>query len=128
MRCLDAFGGLKVTAQAIAARQGGNAANWQSGGTTNYVPGPRARIQLGSISDVWGGVAFQDVTITLPVAYSQTPWVVGSLVGESGIGRLLHISCIAISASQIRFTVSTIDGSAQTGVVYLSWMAAGEIP
>ncbi|MDD5708676.1 MAG: hypothetical protein PHR35_22400 [Kiritimatiellae bacterium] len=91
-------------------RQGGNATNWYSPGSTNYVPGP-VRIQAGRAD-----LIDEPLTITFPVPFSGTPIVFITQTNFSG--ETVYIS--ALSASAMTLTLTSAPG-----LVTLSWLAIG---
>jgi hypothetical protein len=104
----------KGTGQVIQTvnRQGGNATNWSSLGTTNYTA--KALIQCGA-NDVPGS---STKDITFPVAFSERPLVVLTPYSASSVTNMT-VSNSGYSASQ--FTVRNNDTSARG----FFWIAIG---
>lgn len=139
----------KLAANAIASnlsfqRQGGNASNWSTTGTTSYTP-TNPRTQVGRFA--WNGTA----TLTWPVAFSNTPWFMPQnreLIAMSYAS--LGSSSVALTANSLSVTSTTTFASniivmydsvdiGTSGVVdlstnatlslapELSWIAIGEV-
>lgn len=139
----------KLAANAIASnlsfeRQGGNASNWSTAGTTSYTP-TNPRVQVGRFG--WNGTA----TLTWPVAFSNTPWFMPQnreLIAMSYAS--LGSSSVALTANSLSVTSTTTFASNiivmydsvdidTSGVVdlstnatlslapELSWIAIGEV-
>lgn len=150
VKILDAnVTGPKLAAGATATnlayeRQGGDATNWATAGTTSYTP-TNPRVQLGRFG--WNGTA----TLTWPIAFSNTPWFMPQnreLIAMSYAS--LGASSVALTANALSTnTTTTLSGSVvymydsvdidtsgivdlDTGVTLslapeISWIAIGEV-
>jgi hypothetical protein len=112
--------GARVTQ--LYRRQGGNASNWATPGTTSYTPA-RVREQVGAVQ--WTGTAaFQGtVDITFPVAFSGTP-IVQVQAFFSGSTEYFVVHPGDITGSGFRIYWRTFTGLTRTAVE-LSWRAIG---
>ena len=103
----DTIAGNRVAV--LARRQGGDATDWVSAGTTNYTP-TGVRIQCGSIS-VPSGVT---TTVTFPVAFSGRPLVFATVwTSDASVG------VINSTATQCQLAQNT------GGTRVMFWLAIG---
>ena len=108
-------------AQVLAAilpmnRQGGSSTSFASGGTTNYTPS-NLRVQFGAIP-ITVASGSGSVTITFPVAFSNTPVIFALATGELA-GDILSIVSVFAGTSQI----AAVGSSNGTGTLH--WLAIG---
>ena len=108
-------------AQVLAAilpmnRQGGSPTSFSSGGTTNYTPS-NLRVQFGAIP-ITVASGSGSVTITFPVAFSNTP-VIFALATGALAGDILSIVSVFAGTSQI----AAVGSSNGTGTLH--WLAIG---
>jgi hypothetical protein len=100
-------------------RQGGDASDWATSGTTDYTPGA-VRMQGGSRVVVGPGASSGTVTVTFPVAFSNVPM---AFLTDGGNGLVVW-SINAGSSSQLTLNWRTTDGSTPA-LVAVFWMAIG---
>lgn len=115
----DAQASADAAAIPVKNRQGGDATDWNTGGTTNYVPGA-PKLQVGNKQCV-NGVA----TITFPVAFSARPIIIAILGAGSGFVVISTVSTTGFSC-----VVYVIEGATpyhiQLGSTEaVNWMAIG---
>lgn len=111
-------------------RQGGDANNWNTHGTTTYTPGA-VRMQAGavSVSNVSAN-SFATVTVTFPVAFSQVPMVLCSLRHQSdltywaGPNQAATVHVYSVSATQVLMVVLNHSGSTLS-LPAINWLAIG---
>jgi hypothetical protein len=97
-------------------RQGGNASDWNSPGTSNYTPGA-VRMQAGRVDVGLGGTQ----AITFPVAFSAKPLV---FVTPMDANELVKGVATSITASGFTLEVNYTDtGSPTNGK--MGWLAIG---
>ena len=96
-------------------RQGGNAANWSTVGTTNYSP-TGIRTQVGKSDTLPGGSR----TITFPVAFSAAP-IVLVCIGDITSGISTSVGGITTTQANLR----TYIGASLTGCGDVTWIAIG---
>lgn len=102
-------------------RQGGDASNWRIHGTTTYTPG-NVMMQAGSYNVSFEPGASSFVTISFPVAFSQTPLMFVShwTAGLADVKYAIDV----ISASQ--FQIIYLNQSGSTGYsLTINWLAIG---
>lgn len=104
-------------------RQGGNATNWVTPGTTTYTP-TTVRMQAGSIEISLSAANESSELITFPTAFSQTPIVIVSLI-YGGSYNLVQISASTTDATQTQIYLGTVDGSSITEDFGVLWLAIG---
>lgn len=115
-----------VNKLSLAARQGGSATDWSSGGGTDYTPAT-AIIQCGvSYTDSADSNNTPDgyvgsVTVTFPVAFSNKPVVIAT--GKSSNNWIFDISISSVSSTQVVFRLATNHAGADAGTV--NWLAIG---
>lgn len=97
---------------ALTRRQGGDASNWSTNGTTTYTP-TNVRKQVGVIACV------SSVVVTFPVAFSQPPVVTYGV--QAGANRIVVID--TITATTVTFVCRDTAGAAATATVL--WEATG---
>ena len=102
----------------ILSRQGGNATNWQTNGTTNYdTRGLGAFMQVGSLLVNAGAV-----NVTFPIPFSQVPIIVAS------VSSAVSANTFAIVNNQTGtgFTVRCVnDGGGLATTEAANWIAIG---
>lgn len=75
----------------IRKRQGGNATNWQTAGTTSYDPSTTLTFaQVGSKA-----VAAQTTSVTFPTAFTNTPAVFCTPQGSGGVMVSWYVSALS---------------------------------
>lgn len=99
---------------ALTRRQGGDASNWSTNGTTTYTP-TAVRKQVGVVATGGGGT----VTVTFPVAFSQPPVVVAT--AQAGSAVILNID--TVTATTVTFATRNTAGSGVIATVM--WEATG---
>lgn len=102
----------------VAKRQGGDASDWNVGGTTTYTPGSAAVVQVGVTAPITvGGTR----TVTFPQAFTNKPWVGGSVgaLTVDGTGMNIQIDTITTTTFLIRL------GGVNTATGEVRWMAVG---
>lgn len=105
-------------------RQGGNATNWGTAGTTNYSP-TAFRIQTGKVNVTFSNTTFATSTVTFPVAFSGTPIVVATLQNNFGPEKLFF-SHGTPTTTTVALTAVTEDIQI-TGTYAIDWIAIGPI-
>ena len=103
----------------VYRRQGGNASNWQTAGTTTYTPtAPKVQAGVKSISINTTGT----VTITYPVTFTNRPVVFISI--NCGSGSITHqVTDDSVSG----FTVNCRDVVTSGAITAdVNWLAIGE--
>jgi len=115
---------LALGASKFTNRQGGGATDWSDHGHgANFVP-TTVRIQGGSdYKDI--NAAYDDLTITFPVAFSAKPLVLVTLAEAAITSPRLVAYLYSQSATQAVIRVLTVDGSVRNGTVYVRWLAIG---
>lgn len=104
----------------VYRRQGGDAANWQTPGTTSRTP-TKTLIQAGVVNvTVTSGAG--NVTITYPVAFTNRPLILGPIINASG--GSYSITYANDSTTQVTFYVTKLDGGNAT--VALNWCVIGD--
>lgn len=107
--------GPKIAAGAAATnlayrRQGGNATNWATAGTTSYTP-TNPRVQIGEFG--WNGTA----TLTWPIAFSNTPWFMPQN------RELIAMSYASLGSSSVALTANALSTNTTTtlsgNVIYM---------
>jgi hypothetical protein len=98
----------------VIYRQGGDASEWQSSGTTTYLATPIIT-QVGSASAL-----ASSIDVTYPFAFADEPILIVSI--GIGVDTILKVSASSVSG----FTVAGIThaGAAATAVAF-TWMAIG---
>ena len=105
-------------------RQGGDASNWQTPGTTSYTPG-LVRIQTGMVSAsiaAGTGVALL-ANVTFPVAFSAPPIVIVTVMDTNPDLVKAQVQCHGTGASQ--FQIYANQNGAFSETVIVSWVAIG---
>ena len=118
--------GIADIALDLVGRQGGSATNWETQGTTNYVP-TAVKVQSGviripAITTASGSLYQGNVTLTFPEAFTYRPILIAVL----NMGNTLYN--ITISCTDTGVGTATIYGvsSASVSNVDVSWLAIGE--
>ncbi len=102
----------------VYRRQGGNALNWQTGGTTSYTP-TTPFIQGGSVNVSVNTTG--SGTISYPVAFAQRPLIAAVINGSSVYSISVNNDSVSGFTCSIRDVVTT---GAHT--VQVNWFAIGE--
>lgn len=112
-------------------RQGGDASNWKSPGTTNYTPA-KVRMQGGSIDITIGiGSISASVSITFPVAFSNEPIVIVGVQAIPSGGTGVEIATAAAhvitgtTGCTIWATRTNPESISASQVVNVGWLAFG---
>lgn len=101
-------------APTLTNRQGGSATNWDTAGTTNYVPGD-AKMQCGSVNT--GATA--EVVVTFPVAFAYKPLVFFHVVAAPATWLIAVVTAGGI-------TIYSEDmAESPRANVDVNWMAVG---
>lgn len=119
-------GKLAPGASKLTNRQGGSATNWRTKGITNYTPAA-VRMQSGVIEIPISDLNYTgSVSVTFPVAFSNTPIVMVSVAIATGInpGVGLHVETPAGSASAVTIWVGRTANSG-SALVEVNWLAIG---
>lgn len=111
-------------------RQGGDASNWNTHGTTTYTPGA-VRMQAGSVgvASISAGAA-ATVTVTFPVAFSAPPLVIPGLRAQSGgsywasPNQAATVHVYDVTASAVSLVVLNHSGSLLSSSA-IQWLAIG---
>jgi hypothetical protein len=119
----DAADAAQVTADAAALpvknRQGGSATDWNSAGTTNYVP-TTVFMQCGNKAPAANG----GFTITFPVAFAHIP-----VIFASGDFDQTFVTFTAVSTTQATGVAYMADGTGHivAGIAFntFNWLAIG---
>ena len=99
----------------ITNRQGGDATNWNTAGTTDYVV-TLSRFQTGAVSITGNG------TVTFPEAFGGNPLVFARVEDDSA-GLFVTVS--SISTTQVTIYVHDHEGNAHDEAVPVYWQAIG---
>ena len=103
----------------LVARQGGNATDWSTGGTTNYA-NPSVKMQAGSISATIGSDSTTLVTVTYPQGFAAPPLIMTGLEAVPGATNP-HATTLNVTSTSVKFRVAGYPG--QTYQVH--WFAIG---
>lgn len=98
-------------------RQGGNATNWSTAGTTNYAPAA-VRQQRGVTTATFSNSTAATVQVTFPVAFGNAPVVVA-------IPRGLNAAVSVASESATQCTLTLYSPATITGSYTVAWFADG---
>lgn len=101
----------------LANRQGGDATNWQTPGTSNYTPG-MVRIQSG----VMTSGPTNSTQVTFPVAFGAIPLVTATIASSGLTAYTVMIATVSIST--VNIAVVNASGSVVSGV-NVNWLAVG---
>ena len=104
----------------VVRRQGGDTADWNVAGATNYVPGP-TKMEVGCVTWTGGAAASGSVTVTFPRDFDGMPLIFATVAAISG-AALVGVVGVAISDSQAALTWYA---SANQTSVTINWMAFG---
>lgn len=107
-------------ASLIQLRQGGDANNWQSGGTTTRTPAD-SYLQSGVIDITTNSSGIGSVAITYPAAFAQKPMILATVGGNTGGRVVLTFSDDLVSGCT--FHVFKIDLGVVT--IQVNWLAIG---
>lgn len=106
----------------VTNRQGGNATNWNTQGTTNYVPAS-SQMQVGvrnvTANTASGSIFHGNTTVTFPVAFSAVPVVFACSL--DGFFDLREVSA-SPTASQVTLVIISAINNLTTAI---AWMAIG---
>jgi hypothetical protein len=109
-------------------RQGGDATNWNTAGTTTRTP-TTVRIQTGSIAMTIAAAASAEVTVTFPTAFSVVPLIAGLVrYSEAGTNQAkADLSVHSLSTTQVTIKALPVDGVAfsDTNDMHIFWTAIG---
>ena len=103
-------------------RQGGNATDWDSAGTTTYTPG-MVRMQSGVIAVTLSASAFGSTAVTFPVAFSAKPNIICGIANSPGSGILFAPQAQSISTTG--FTAYIAANTSLSVTVNIGWFAIG---
>ena len=95
-------------------RQGGNATDWHTPGTTNYTPGA-IRVQMGALVIPGTGVE----SVTFPVAFSAPPLVYVTNIYGGGVIVSAYVTTATYTALRATTYAGTLTGTTA------SWLAIG---
>lgn len=110
------FGG--IIKGLVAHRQGGNATDWSSPGSTNYDPSAlKVLIQVGSATGSTGG----DTTVTYPTAFSHPPVIVGAPSSAGAFNTFF----LSVSPSSSSFSFRLLDTGGSRHAETCNWIAIG---
>lgn len=101
-------------------RQGGDSTIWAAAGTTTYIPGA-VRMQAGIIN--WSGAAANEgsITVTFPIAFSQSPFVFANAWIDGSNRVLAH----GVSFGNTTVSLYWRSFNAVATSVNISWLAIG---
>jgi hypothetical protein len=103
-------------------RQGGDANNWATYGTTTYTP-TTVRQQAGVLRMNWSGAGeSSDFTVTFPVAFSYTPVVIAQVLNAD------YMYCFrikSITSTTVTFRAKNVDGLLIGNDISIHWFAVG---
>jgi hypothetical protein len=103
-------------------RQGSSSSSYWGAGVNNYTP-TAVRMQAGHSSVSSGTpVTSQNLTITFPVAFSQSPLILHSVVGVIGSSPS-HVVVSSISGSSVTLTIAYPASGIQS--TDITWLAIG---
>lgn len=103
-------------------RQGGNASDWSTTGTTTYTPGA-VRKQAGSIGVSLAAAPAGVANITFPTAFSNVPLITG--LAHALYTREVDVSFSNVTANGFTINVDIIDGTSVTTTIEVNWEATG---
>ena len=103
-------------------RQGGNATDWDSAGTTTYTPG-MVRTQSGVIAITLSATSFGSTAVTFPVAFSAKPNIICGIANSPGSGILFAPQAQSISTTG--FTAYIAANTSLSVTVNIAWLAIG---
>ena len=109
---------------AVSHRQGGHAASWNVGGTTNHTPAG-ARVQVGATAAVTLAPGSTLVTVTFPVEFASTPLVIATVWHSSGTYNGI-VRVESVSATQVGLRLSNIS-AVGSGTFGANWVALGPV-
>lgn len=104
----------------VQLRQGGDASNWQIGGTTTRNP-TDSYLQTGVIDVTTNSSGIGSAAVTYPSAFAQRPMILATVGGSSGGNVVLTFSDDSVSGATFR--VFKTDLGIVT--VQVNWMAIG---
>lgn len=113
--------------QDISWRQGGDAADWQTQGTTNYLVGNVKQVVGVSRVTIPSGNDIGSVVVTLPPVFSQIPHVLASIGDTNTALAVAGITMGRVtptSTTSVTIQISCI-GSAGPYSVDVCWIATG---
>jgi len=103
----------------LKKRQGGDASNWATAGTSNYNPTLTTR-QVGTVSLVFSGASFAQSTVTFPSAFSAVP-----IAGACALNSGFVMAITAISATQMTVYALQFQDAGLSGTYSFMWWADG---
>lgn len=105
-------------------RQGGSASAWATAGNSNHIPG-QTRMQAGVTSvSVTGASGNGSTAITFPVAFSNTPIVLVSIVSSSPSTPIATVRAPSVAASGFTAQIRQESGGGDNTYT-VSWLAIG---
>ncbi len=107
-------------ASLVQLRQGGDANNWQIGGTTTRNPAD-SFLQVGCIDITTNGSGVGSAVVTYPSAFAQRPLIIAT-VGGSSTGKV-NVTFSDDSVSGCTLRAYNIDVGAVT--IQVNWLAIG---
>lgn len=115
----DTIAGNRVVT--LKRRQGGDASNWATAGTTTYTPTTTTR-QVGCVSVPFVASNFSAVNVTFPTAFAAIP-VGGAIATSSG----LIMAITAISTTQMTVYALQFQNTPITNTYSAYWWAEGPV-
>ena len=119
-RILTSGGDAPFWSSLILHRQGGDANNWQIGGTSNVTPA-NSFLQTGVIDVTTNSSGIGSVTLTYPAAFAQRPIILATVGGSSSGMVILTFSNDSVTG--LTFHVFKTDLGIVT--VQVNWLAIG---
>lgn len=109
----------------IWRRQGGDASNWSTDGTTDYRPS-MTEFQCGVAEWTGAAAASGDFTVTLPEAYAALPLVFVT-PGSTAVASGITATGVPDSASVIRIYWHFADGVTTATALRFQWLTIGSV-
>jgi hypothetical protein len=105
-------------------RQGGDASNWSTPGTTTQTPGA-VRMQAGSVTVPFTTSTTETITITFPTTFSQPPLVFLTTKKPAAGAALQFLAVInTVTSTQVSAYVFALGGATSDDPI-LNWLAIG---
>lgn len=108
----------------IVGRQGGSATNWNTQGTTNYVPAS-AKVLAGTGRITFSGTSSSSVEITYPTAFTYNPVILLTSKANAVAPASTSRFATGNETNTRFFAFAELTGIA-TGTLDFFWMAIGE--